>query len=73
MGDARPARDGFTCPAYGQFIVTAVEGIWTTPTVGSPRRFCTPACRQAAYRWRRAGPPEGGCPESRGTSVAARW
>ncbi len=60
MRDAstRPARHGFTCPVCGRFIVTGVEGIWTTPTVGSPRRFCTPACRQAAYRRRRASAPE---------------
>lgn len=33
-------------------------GIWSTPTLGSPRRFCTPACRQAAHRRRRLGAPE---------------
>jgi hypothetical protein len=50
-----PARDGFTCPVCGRFIVTAVDGVWSAPTPGSPRRFCDPACRQAAYRRRRAG------------------
>ncbi len=60
MRDAsnRPAREGFTCDSCGRFIVTAVDGLWSAPTVGSPRRFCDPACRQAAYRRRRAGVAE---------------
>ncbi|MDA8286883.1 MAG: hypothetical protein M0014_00265 [Actinomycetota bacterium] len=60
MRDAsnRPVRDGFTCPVCGRFIVTAVDGLWTACTSGSPRRFCDPACRQAAYRRRRAGVAE---------------
>jgi hypothetical protein len=60
MRDAshQPAREGFTCASCGRFIVTAVDGIWRTPSVGSTRRFCEPACRQAAYRRRRAGVAE---------------
>jgi hypothetical protein len=53
------AREGFTCPVCRRFIVTAVDGLWRTPGVGSARRFCDPACRQAAYRRRRAGAAEG--------------
>ncbi len=34
------------------------QGLWANPRVGSPRRFCDPACRQAAYRRRRAGVAE---------------
>ncbi|MGH9157109.1 MAG: hypothetical protein ACRD1K_15010 [Acidimicrobiales bacterium] len=60
MRDAsdQPRREGFTCEGCGRLTVTAVEGIFRNPTVGSPRRFCTPACRQAASRRRRAGIPE---------------
>ncbi len=60
MRDALPPspagypRYGFTCQACGCLIVTDVEGLFSTPTRGSTRRFCTPACRQAAYRRRRA-------------------
>ena len=53
-----PGREGFTCPVCARFIVTAVDGLWRNPNVGSPRRFCSPACRQAAYRRRRAGAAE---------------
>ncbi len=60
MRDAsdHPDHYGFTCPVCARFIVTAVDGLWRNPAVGSPRRFCSPACRQAAYRRRRAGAPE---------------
>ena len=60
MRDAsnQPRRDGFTCAGCDRFTVTAVEGIFRYPSVGSPRRFCDPACRQAAYRRRRAGVAE---------------
>jgi hypothetical protein len=60
MRDAshQPARDGFTCPVCGRFIPTTIDGVPTAPTSGSPRRFCDPACRQAAYRRRRAGVTE---------------
>jgi hypothetical protein len=52
------AREGFTCPSCGRFIVTAIEGFFADRRSGSPRRFCDPACRQAAYRRRRAGVAE---------------
>ena len=64
MRDALPpspegnARTGFTCQSCGQLIITAVEGLFTNPARGSRRRFCTPSCRQAAYRRRRAGTTE---------------
>ena len=56
MRDAsdQPDRQGFTCPVCDRFITTAVEGIFKNPAVGSPQRFCSPGCRQAAYRRRRA-------------------
>jgi C4-type Zn-finger protein len=53
-----PRREGFTCPVCGRFIVTFVEGIYASPHTGSPRRFCTPACRQAAQRRRDADASE---------------
>lgn len=51
-------REGFECPVCRRFITTALEGFWRNPRVGSPQRFCGPACRQAAYRRRRAGVSE---------------
>jgi hypothetical protein len=54
----RPPREGFTCNSCGRFIVTAIEGLWRSPKSGSARRFCDPACRQAAHRRRRAGVAE---------------
>lgn len=48
-------REGFVCTVCARFIVTAIDGLFRTANVGSPRRFCSPACRQAAYRRRRAG------------------
>jgi hypothetical protein len=53
-----PQRKGFTCPVCGRFIVTTIEGLFTNARSGSPRRFCDHACRQAAYRRRRAGAAE---------------
>jgi hypothetical protein len=50
-----PAREGFTCPSCRRFITTAIEGLFADRRSGSPRRFCDAACRQAAYRRRRAG------------------
>ena len=60
MRDAseEPRREGFTCPVCQRHIVTAVEDLFTTTAAGSPRRFCDPACRQAAYRRRLAGVAE---------------
>jgi hypothetical protein len=55
---AGPARHGFMCAACGRLIITAVEGLFCNPARGSARRFCTPSCRQAARRRRRAGAAE---------------
>ena len=41
-----------------KFITTDTKGLYNIPDVGSPRRFCDPACRQAAYRRRQKGAPE---------------
>jgi len=54
----QPARELFGCECCGREIVIAVEGLFADPKPGSPRRFCDPACRQAAYRRRRAGVAE---------------
>jgi hypothetical protein len=48
-------REGFTCASCGRLTVTAIEGLFHNPQVGSPSRFCSPACRTAAWRRRRAG------------------
>jgi hypothetical protein len=53
-----PRRDGFTCEHCGRFCVTAIDGVFSNPKAGSARRFCDPACRQAAWRRRRAGVAE---------------
>ena len=53
-----PARETFTCPCCGKTAVTAVHGVLANPDVGSPTRFCSPACRTAAWRHRRAGASE---------------
>lgn len=53
-----PARDGFTCEACARAVTTSIEGLYTNAKVGSPTRFCGPACRQAAYRRRQAGVAE---------------
>ena len=60
MRDASPppARHGFTCACCGQFTLTAIDGLFTNPQPGSPTRFCSPACRTAPWRRRRAGAPE---------------
>jgi len=47
-------RHGFTCQSCGRIVVTDIEGIIRNPERGSTQRFCTPACRQAAFRRRRA-------------------
>jgi hypothetical protein len=56
MRDAlsEPEPTGFACAACGRFVITAVEGLFRSVRAGSPRRFCDHACRQAAYRRRRA-------------------
>jgi hypothetical protein len=38
--------------------VTAVRGLFAARRSGSPQRFCSPACRQAAYRRLRASVAE---------------
>ena len=53
-----PRRDGFICEHCGRFCVTAIDGVFSNPKVGSVRRFCDPACRQAAWRRRQAGVAE---------------
>jgi hypothetical protein len=64
MRDALPPsrngypRYGFTCQACGALVVTTIERVYHNPATGSPRRFCSPACRQAAYRRRHAGVAE---------------
>jgi hypothetical protein len=64
MRDALPpgphglARNGFTCQCCGQVVITSVEGLFHRPPAGSAQRFCSPACRQAAYRRRQAGARE---------------
>jgi hypothetical protein len=54
----KPARTELTCAHCGRKIVTAIQGLFNNPPVGSPRRFCSGACRQAAWRRRRAGVDE---------------
>jgi hypothetical protein len=49
---------GFVCPPCGRFIPTEVDGLVLRSRTGSPPRFCSPGCRQAAYRRRRAGVAE---------------
>ena len=53
-----PTRTSFACACCGRQIVTAVEGLFYDAPVGSERRFCDPACRQAAWRRRKAGVAE---------------
>jgi len=55
----QPSRDGLQrtglqCQCCGRVVVLAVAGLFTNNPRGSSRRFCSPACRQAAYRRRRA-------------------
>ncbi len=52
------ARVGFVCPPCGRFVPTSVQGVVLRDGRGSPPRFCSPSCRQAAYRRRQAGVPE---------------
>jgi hypothetical protein len=46
---------GFVCPPCGRFVRTDLDGVILRPRTGSKPRFCSPGCRQAAYRRRRAG------------------
>jgi hypothetical protein len=63
MSDAssRPlgkAPVGYVCPPCGRFVRTDLDGVPWRGRTGSPSRFCSPGCRQAAYRRRQAGVPE---------------
>jgi hypothetical protein len=64
MRDALPegvdgsARSGLACECCGRVVVTSVEGVFSNPAVGSVQRFCSAACRQAAYRRRLGGVAE---------------
>ncbi len=58
-----PNRHGYEltgkhCECCGREIVFSVEDHYELPARGNTQRFCDPACRQAAYRRRRAGVPE---------------
>jgi hypothetical protein len=63
---SEPVRSELTCAHCGREIITAIEGLFYNPPVGSPRRFCEPACRQAAWRRRRAGVDEAAPPQRTG-------
>jgi hypothetical protein len=64
--DEEPGRASFVCGCCGRTIVTAVEGLFHNPAVGSKQRFCDNACRQAAWRRRKAGVPESAPLQRRG-------
>ena len=61
-----PSRTSFVCACCARTIVTAIEGLFYNPPVGSKRRFCDPACRQAAWRRRKAGVLEATALQRRG-------
>ena len=69
----RPAREGFSCAGCRSFTVTAVEGLLANPRVGTTQRFCSPACRQAAYPHRRTGPLAGGCARQHSGAARGAW
>jgi hypothetical protein len=54
----RPDRCEFFCEPCNRMIATRIDGLFTNPRRGSIQRFCSPSCRQAAYRRRQAGVPE---------------
>jgi hypothetical protein len=56
--EEEPQGTSFVCACCGRTVVTAVEGLYYNPAVGSKQRFCDQACRQAAWRRRRAGVSE---------------
>ena len=60
------ARTGMTCQHCSREIVFSVEDHFQVPARGSKQRFCTPACRQAAYRRRRALVAENAPPQRHG-------
>ena len=51
-------RTGLHCQCCGREIVLSVQGVFAYAPRGSARRFCDPACRQAAYRRRVASVEE---------------
>ena len=51
-------RTGLYCQCCGREIVLSVQGVFAYAPRGSSRRFCDPACRQAAYRRRIASVEE---------------
>ena len=57
-GQPPAAVSGFVCPPCGRFIRTDLDGVLWQARCGSPPRFCSPGCRQAAYRRRQAGVAE---------------
>jgi hypothetical protein len=57
--DVAVAPVGFICPPCGRFVRTDLDGVLWRARTGSAPRFCSPGCRQAAYRRRRAGVNEG--------------
>ncbi len=58
-GSPEVAPVGFICPPCGRFVRTDLDGVLWRPRTGSAPRFCSPGCRQAAFRRRRAGVDEG--------------
>jgi hypothetical protein len=52
---AETAPTGFVCPPCGRFIRTDLDGVLFRSRTGTAPRFCSPGCRQAGYRRRRAG------------------
>ena len=38
--EAEPERTSFVCACCGNTVVTAVEGLYYNPAVGSKQRFC---------------------------------
>jgi len=61
-----PGRTSFVCGCCGRTVVTAVDGRFYNPPVGSKQRFCDSACRQAAWRRRKAGVAEASPLQRRG-------
>ncbi len=66
---------GFACARCGRQIVTSIAGVPARRAAGSPQRFCSPACREAARRRRRAEVPENAPlqPGGGGTRSLARY
>jgi len=62
----QPDRHSFVCQCCGRTIVTAIDGLFANPAVGTPRRFCSPACRQAAWRRRHQDVDENTPPQRQG-------